>query len=86
MKQLTLRGFTPDLERRLRREARRRHTSLNRAALYLLGKGAGLAEDGEANVVGNSLDEFIGSWSAEEAREFDLAVADLGVIDEEFWK
>ena len=82
---MTIRGFSPDLERRLRREARRRHTSLNRAALYLLGKGAGLADDGDADVVGNSLDEFIGCWSAGEAREFDKAIARLNTIDEEFW-
>lgn len=86
MKQLTLRGFGPELERRLRLEARRRHTSLNAAALYLLGRGAGLDPDGGAAVVGDALDRFVGVWGAEEAAAFDAALTDMGRIDEGFWQ
>jgi hypothetical protein len=32
------------------------------------------------------LDRFIGSWTSEEAREFDEALAELRRIDPELWK
>jgi len=86
MKQLTVRGFSLELERRLRWEARRSHTSLNRAALHLLTKGAGLSDEGEMDVVGDSLNRFIGSWSDSEAEAFNDAVSELDTIDEAFWK
>jgi len=37
-------------------------------------------------VIGSSLDWFAGSWTEEQAREFDAAVADFEKIDEELWK
>jgi len=87
MKQLTIRNFDPGLERRLRRTARARNVSLNKAALYLMGKGAGLAAPGEqADVIGDALDEFIGSWTPEEERQLNEATAEFGAIDEEFWR
>ncbi len=71
MEQLTIRGLGKELERRIRELARRKGISLNRAALELLRKGAGIAEPKpHSDVVGDSLDRFIGSWSADQEREF----------------
>ena len=86
--QLTLRGFDRDLERRLREVARQRQISLNKAAILLLRRGAGLEPDeaGAADVIGDSLDHLIGSWTAEEAREFEDAVAVFENIDDEIWR
>ena len=81
MKQLTIRGLTPELERNIRAEARRRHTSLNRAALYLLNRGAGLSDDASLDCVGDSLDAFIGSWSTKEAQQLDEAVSVFDTVD-----
>lgn len=88
MKQLTLRGFDRDLERRLREVARQRQISLNKAAILLLRRGAGLDPDEVAatDVIGDSLDHLIGSWTASEAREFEDAVALFEQIDEEQWR
>ena len=36
--------------------------------------------------VGSTLDEFIGSWSDNEAKEFENDVAQLRQIDDEIWK
>ena len=44
MNQLTVRGFDDELAERIRRLAKRDGTSLNQAALKLLRKGAGLAD------------------------------------------
>lgn len=87
MQQLTVRGFDEELSARLRRLARREGTSLNQAALRLLRKGAGLTDDGRgSDTVGSSLDDFFGSWTAEEADAVEAAIADFKVIDEEMWR
>ena len=85
-KQLTIR-YDEDLAREIEELARREGLSRNQAVLRLLRKGAGIAEGKEnRDVIGNSLDWFVGSWSEEQAREFDEAVADFETIDEEIWK
>ncbi|HUP50128.1 MAG TPA: hypothetical protein VNA04_15185 [Thermoanaerobaculia bacterium] len=84
--QLTIR-FDEDLAREIEDVARRERVSRNQAVLRLLRKGVGLDEPPvEKEVIGTSLDWFIGSWTEEEAREFDEAVADFETIDEELWK
>ena len=87
MKQLTVRGFDKDLERRLRDVARTRGVSLNQAALILLREGAGLeAPRRRANVVGDSLDDLIGSWSNADEAEFLRAISGLEEIDPSLWR
>ena len=86
MEQLTVRGFGDELGAAVRRLAAREKISLNQAALRLLRRGAGLSEDaGQSGAVGRSLDRLIGSWSIEEAEEFEAALADLESIDEDAW-
>lgn len=87
MNQLTIRGFDSDLERSIRQLAAREGISLNRAVLRLLRRGAGLGEPGhDANSVGGSLDHLIGTWSADDAAEFEHALRDLSRVDEAMWE
>ena len=87
MNQLTVRGFDDELSASLRRLAAREGISLNKAALKLLRKGAGLSDGVKrGNTVGSSLDHLIGRWTEEEARQFDRAVEVFETIDEESWK
>lgn len=87
MQQLTIRGFDPELERRLKNLARDEQISLNRAALKLLRRGAGLLDaPSKGRVIGHALDDFMGDWSEEEEREFLAAVEPMEQIDEEMWK
>ncbi len=87
MKQLSLRGFDPELEKRIREIATKEGVSLNRATLRLLRKGAGLRQTGMGpEVVGDSLDHLIGKWSLEQAREFLRSIEPLEQIDRSFWK
>ena len=84
---MSLRGFDPELERRLRELARERGISLNKAALMLMCEGAGLAEArSRSNVVGDSLDHLIGSWSAKQERALLDAIEPMEAIDEELWR
>lgn len=88
MRQLTIRGFDKELERRLRELARREKLSLNQAALRLLRRGARLDEPtaGSTHVVGSSLDAFIGTWTAAEARAVERATEDLERVDPNLWR
>lgn len=89
--QLTLRGFDSKLKRRLVELARARDLSLNRAALLLMRRGAGLerhpvAEVDDSSTIGSALDGFIGVWSEEDEEEFLRAIEGLDRIDPELWR
>jgi hypothetical protein len=86
MKQLTIRGFDEELQHKLQQVAKREGLSLNKAALLLLRRGAGLDQNkDQTEVIGNSLDDFIGSWSEEQERELLEAVQIFERIDDSFW-
>lgn len=87
MKQLSLRGFDPELEKRIREIAQREGISLNRATLRLARKGAGLEEGAKSTgVVGGSLDHLIGKWSDEESEKFLKSIGPLEQTDRAIWK
>ncbi len=87
MDHLSLRGFDKELERRIRELARRESVSLNKAALLLLRRGAGLVEAGpSAAAIGDALDRFIGSWSAADEKRLLQSISALATVDEALWK
>jgi len=84
--QLTVRGFEPELERRLRRTAQAKGISLNKAALDLMRRGAGIEpEELQSNTIGDGLDAFIGSWSDADEKDVLDAVRVFEVVDQELW-
>ena len=86
MNRITVRGFDDALEGSIRRLADHEGISLNKAALKLLRKGAGLADaEGKTGPIGNDLDRFIGTWTREEADAVNAAIEDFEVIDESAW-
>lgn len=88
MNQLTVRGFDDALIASLSQLAEREGISLSKAALKLMRKGAGLAE-GDAKPrkpIGHALDHLAGTWTQEEADEFNAAVAVFETIDEDMWR
>ena len=86
MKQLTVRGLGDELGLAIRRLANRDKTSLNRAAVKLMRRGAGLDDRPGADRVGPSLDHLIGTWSEAEADEIERALRHFKTIDEAMWK
>ena len=87
MKQLTVWGLEPELERRLRATARARGVPLNKAALDLMRQAAGLATDEpRSSVIGDGLDAFIGSWDEVEERQVLDAVRVFETVDEGLWR
>jgi len=84
--QLTIR-YDDETARQIEELARRERLSRNQAVVRLLRKGAGLERRSEEHdAIGSSLDWFVGSWTDEQAREFEEAVAEFETIDEELWK
>ena len=87
MAQLTVRGFDAELELRLREEAESAGCSLNKAALRLMRRGAGLEQTPAADrTIGTSLDHVFGCWTDDEAEQFDRAVDVFSDVDPELWK
>lgn len=86
MTQLTLRGFDRELAAKLRLVAKQEGLSLNKAALKLMRRGAGLEPSpGVPNTVGDTLNAFIGTWSKAEEDERLEATRVFEHIDETFW-
>ena len=83
IQQLTLRGLPLDLQDRVRALAQREHLSLNQAVIRLARSGAGLDPTASSDVVGDSLDRFIGTWSATDVRQMTRAVELLDEMDAE---
>jgi hypothetical protein len=85
MKQITVRIDDPEVEKALRRKARESGKSLNRVVLELIQGGVGLAPR-KKKPAGESLREFAGTMTDEEARELEEAIQIFEEIDEEMWK
>ena len=88
MNKLTIRGFDDELKETIRQLADREGISLNRAAVKLLRKGAGMVDGKEGgSKIGTSLDHLFGRWSKEEADEFDAIIEEeFEKIDESMWQ
>jgi len=84
--QVTVRGLRPELARKIRKMAAEEGISLNKVALRLLEKGAGIQHQDEQDRIGHDLDHLMGTWSQEKAEEFEAAIESLSRIDEELWK
>ncbi|HMP72195.1 MAG TPA: hypothetical protein PKE55_02935 [Kiritimatiellia bacterium] len=86
-KHLTIRGIDEQTETELKALARRRNLSINKAALALIRKGAGIRETGDGPaVIGSGLDAFIGTWSEKDEKEVLTAIEDFSRIDEDLWR
>jgi hypothetical protein len=86
MSQLTIR-FGAELSRRIQSLAQAEGVSLNQAALRLLRRGAGLAQDGPGkDRVGGALDTLAGTWTPEEERQFLKTQEPFRAIDESMWQ
>ena len=86
MDQLSIRGFDKELVRKIRALARQEGISLNRAAIQILRRGAGLADPESAAKIGDALDDFIGSWTAEDERAVLESIATVEQVDTDLWR
>jgi len=87
MKAITLRNLPPELAKTIRQKAEEQGTSMNRAVIHLLQEGTGIRgkKNGEKSLH-HDLDSLAGSWTKDEAEEFDKSLASQRTIDLELWK
>ncbi len=84
--QLTLRDIDPRVLDEIERVARVEGLSLNKAAGKILKAGAGVRDATESRCIGAAVDRFVGSVTAEGARNLSKSLRALEQIDDEFWK
>ncbi|MDX9801543.1 MAG: hypothetical protein RBT69_09430 [Spirochaetia bacterium] len=84
MATLTIRGCDDNLARILKRESRKIGTSVNRLVLETLINT--FMGNGKKQERYNDLDSLAGTWTEDEAAEFDKAIEDFEIIDPEAWK
>ena len=85
MKTLTLRGIDDELASGLERIARQGRESMNGVILHLLRDKLGLSKPRFREEY-HDLDDLAGTWTQEEARDFDAVVSEFSRIDEELWR
>lgn len=78
-KQLTIRGVSPEIARKLERLSRDRGRSVNATVLEILGQALG------EQTRRRRLARYA-TWSAEEAAEVGRAVSAQRVVDEKLWR
>ena len=82
MKQLTVREIEDGLHKALKREAKRKGVSINSYVLSLLKDTIGFIDsNSQQKQVFSDLDHLAGTWSREEADEFDSALKEQRQID-----
>lgn len=84
MKALTLRRLRPELARAIERKAYEAGTSLSGAVVALIEQATGLAKPRKPGH--RDFDRFAGSWTAEQAREFDKSLIRQRTIEKELTK
>ena len=82
MNTMTVRNVSPEMASALDEEKRRRGLSLNRTVLALIEESLELS----GNIRSNGLHRLAGTWSGEEFRQFEDAVACLAEVDAEIWR
>jgi hypothetical protein len=85
MKQITVRGIAPEVEKQIRRKAKATGKSLNKVMLELIGGSTDPGKRGK-KPAGTSLAKLAGGWSENEAREFEESLRIFEEIDEAMWK
>ena len=84
MRQITIRGLDPAIEREIRRLAKKNGKSLNRVILDMVYQSAGLKKT-DRKPAAHSLKKLAGGWSENDALEFAESIKSSEEIDEDMW-
>ena len=85
MKAITLRNLPSDLDKAIRKRARGKRVSVNKAVIGLLEEHLTQDKMKRAELY-HDLDDLCGSWTVDAADAFDLALAKQRAIDQDVWK
>ncbi len=82
---ITLRGVDEQIAGALKARAGKEDASVNTVMLRILKESLGL-EKKKRSVFYDDLDHLAGTWSEEDAAEFERASAVFEAVDTDFWK
>jgi hypothetical protein len=85
MATMTLRGIDERIAGALKERAQKEASSVNTVMLKILKESLGL-EKKKRTILYDDLDHLAGSWSAQDAAEFEHATALFEAVDEDMWK
>lgn len=85
MKAITLRNLPSDLDKAIRKRARGKRMSVNKAVIGLLEEHLTQDKTKRAELY-HDLDGLCGSWTEDAAAAFDRALAKQRAIDPDVWK
>ncbi len=85
MATITLRGIDERIAGALKERARKEDTSVNTVMLRILKKSLGL-EKKKRIALYDDLDHLAGTWSGQDAAEFEQATAAFEAVDKGMWK
>ncbi|MHB8481697.1 MAG: hypothetical protein ACYDBV_03010 [Nitrospiria bacterium] len=86
MRQITLRGISPELEKAVKKEAEKKGLSFNKAFLALIQKAIGTDGKEKKKALNHDLDRFFGIWTKEESSTFEESLEYQRRIDGDLWK
>lgn len=87
VKQITIRNIPDEIERVVKKEARSKGLSFNKAFLSLLERATGISPRGKKKrILYHDLDHLFGIWSKEDEASFNKNLELQRNIDEELWK
>jgi hypothetical protein len=85
MATMTLRGIDERIAGALKERARKEDTSVNSVTLRILKESLGL-EKKKRSMRYDDLDYLAGTWSEQDAAEFERATAVFETVDKNMWK
>ena len=87
LKQITLRSIPDEIEVMVKKEAKAKGLSLNKAFITLMEKATGIkTRDKKKKAVYHDLDNLFGTWSKSDAIAFNNSLQLQRKVDEELWK
>lgn len=89
MKPITLRNVPPPVARAIRERAKRESLSLNRAVVGLLEEATGQPQNkarAPKQALYHDLDKFSGSWTKQEADEFERSLKEQRKVNPKDWE
>jgi hypothetical protein len=85
MKAVTLRQIPEDVDKSIRRRAREKRISANKAVISLLEEHL-MRDQGRQTELHHDLDDLCGAWTKTEAAAFDKTLLKQRAIDPNLWK
>ena len=87
LKQITIRNIPDEIERVVKKEARVKGLSFNKAFISLLERATGIRAQGKKKKIPyHDLDHLYGVWAKEDETSFNKNLELQRTLDEELWK